>query len=182
MWTRPPCPSPTPRVYPNSCPLSHWCHPTILSSVVPFSSCPQSFPASGSVSIEQPYSNLISLMGKPGPDRRGVLQWIMLRSRAESQWQYLSPMSLSDLHSPDKSNGSGTVPCCPLLCSPLCLDWIWAGQDHLGGAWVFLSDDYDEQQLSHFTVITCLWVLWGQEPCLLGLAVYIPRTWHILNK
>ena len=45
---RPPCPSPTLRVYPNSCPLSRWCHPTISSSVSPFSSCPQSFPASGS--------------------------------------------------------------------------------------------------------------------------------------
>ena len=42
---RPPCPSPTPRVYSNSCPLSQWCHPTISSSVVPFSSHPQSFPA-----------------------------------------------------------------------------------------------------------------------------------------
>ena len=38
---RPPCPSPTPRVYPNPCPLSQWCHPAISSSVVPFSSCPQ---------------------------------------------------------------------------------------------------------------------------------------------
>ena len=45
---RPPCPSPTPRVYSNSCPLNRWCHPTISSSVVPFSSCLQSFPASGS--------------------------------------------------------------------------------------------------------------------------------------
>ena len=45
---RPPCPSPTPRVYSNSCPLSQWCHPTILSSVIPFSSRLQSFPASGS--------------------------------------------------------------------------------------------------------------------------------------
>ena len=44
---RPLCPSPTPGVYPNSCPLSGWCHPTISSSVVPFSSYPQSFPASG---------------------------------------------------------------------------------------------------------------------------------------
>ena len=44
--TRPPCPSPTPRVYSNSYPLSWWCHPIISSSVVPFSSCPQSFPAS----------------------------------------------------------------------------------------------------------------------------------------
>ena len=45
---RPLCPSPTPRVYPNSCPLTRWCHPTISSSPVPFSSCLQSFPASGS--------------------------------------------------------------------------------------------------------------------------------------
>ena len=44
---RPPCPSPTPGVYPNSYPLSQWCHPTISSSVIPFSACPQSFPASG---------------------------------------------------------------------------------------------------------------------------------------
>ena len=42
---RPPCPSPTSRAYPNSCPLSRWCHTTISSSAVPFSSCPQSFPA-----------------------------------------------------------------------------------------------------------------------------------------
>ena len=45
---RPSCPSPTPGVYPKPCPLSQWCHPTISSSVVPFSSCPQSFPTSGS--------------------------------------------------------------------------------------------------------------------------------------
>ena len=46
--TRTPCPSPTPGAYSNSCPLSWWCHPTISFSVVPFSSRPQSFPASGS--------------------------------------------------------------------------------------------------------------------------------------
>ena len=51
--TRPPCPSPTPGVYPNSCPLSWWCHSTISSSVVPFSSCPQSFLASGSFQMSQ---------------------------------------------------------------------------------------------------------------------------------
>ena len=45
---RPPCPLPTPGVHPNPCPSSRWCHPTISSSVVPFSSCPQPFPASGS--------------------------------------------------------------------------------------------------------------------------------------
>ena len=51
--TRPSCPSPTSRVYPNSCPLSWWCHPTVSSSVVPFSSHPQSFPASGSFQMSQ---------------------------------------------------------------------------------------------------------------------------------
>jgi len=50
---RPPCPSTTPTVYPNSCPLSQWCHPTISSSVIPFSSCPQSFSASGSFQMSQ---------------------------------------------------------------------------------------------------------------------------------
>ena len=50
---RPPCPSPTPGVYSNSCPLSRWCHPTISSSVIPFSSCPQPFPASGCFQMSQ---------------------------------------------------------------------------------------------------------------------------------
>ena len=50
---RPPCPSPTPGVYSNSCPLSRWCSPTISSSVVPFSSCLRSFPASGSFQRSQ---------------------------------------------------------------------------------------------------------------------------------
>ena len=51
--TRPPCPSPPPRVYSNSCPLSRWCHPTISSSVAPFSCCLQSFPGSGSFPMSQ---------------------------------------------------------------------------------------------------------------------------------
>ena len=54
---RPPCPSPTPRVYPNPCPLSWWCHPTISSTVIPFSSCPQSFPASGSFQMSQLFAS-----------------------------------------------------------------------------------------------------------------------------
>ena len=51
--TRPPCPSPTPGVHPNSCPSSRRCHPAISSSVVPFSSCPQSLPASESFPMSQ---------------------------------------------------------------------------------------------------------------------------------
>ena len=54
---RPPCPSPTPGVHPNPYPLSQWCHPTISSSVVPFSSCPQSFPASGSFPMSQLFAS-----------------------------------------------------------------------------------------------------------------------------
>ena len=50
---RPPCPSPTPGVHTNPCPLCQWCHPAISSSVVPFSSCPQSFPASGPFPMSQ---------------------------------------------------------------------------------------------------------------------------------
>ena len=55
--TRPPCPSPTPRVHSNPCPLSHSFHPTISSSVIPFSSCLQSFPASGSFQKSQLFTS-----------------------------------------------------------------------------------------------------------------------------
>ena len=54
---KPPCPSPTARVHPNPCPLSWWCHPTISSSVVPFSSCPQPFPASGCFQMSQLFAS-----------------------------------------------------------------------------------------------------------------------------
>ena len=54
---RPPCPSPTPRVYSDSCLLSWWCQPTISSSVIPFSSCLQSFPASGSFQMSQLFAS-----------------------------------------------------------------------------------------------------------------------------
>ena len=54
---RPPCPSPTPGVYPNSCPLSRWCHPTTSCSVIPFSSCLQSFPTSGSFQMSQLFTS-----------------------------------------------------------------------------------------------------------------------------
>ena len=54
---RPPCPSPTPGVYPKSCPLSQWCHPTFSPFVVPFSSYPQSFPASGSFQMSQLFTS-----------------------------------------------------------------------------------------------------------------------------
>ena len=57
LHTRLPCPSPTSRAYSNSCPLSWWCHPTISSSVIPFSSSLQSFPASGSFPVSQLFTS-----------------------------------------------------------------------------------------------------------------------------
>ena len=62
---RPPCPSPTTGVHPNLCPFSRWCHPTISSSVIPFSSCPQSFPASGSFPTSQLFASGGQTAGAP---------------------------------------------------------------------------------------------------------------------
>ena len=60
---RPPSPSPTPGVHPNPCPLSQWCHPTISSSVVSFTSCPQSFPVSGSFQMSQFFTSDVQSIG-----------------------------------------------------------------------------------------------------------------------
>ena len=80
--SRPPCPSPTPGVYSNSCPLSRWCHPTISSSVVPFSSCLQSFPASGSFQMSQFFTSSVkycsfSLSISPSNEYSGLISFRM---------------------------------------------------------------------------------------------------------
>ena len=71
---RPPCPSPTPGVYSNSCPLSRWCHPAISSSVIPFSSCPQSLPASRSFPMSQLFASGGQSIGSFSPSRTDLLQ------------------------------------------------------------------------------------------------------------
>ena len=75
--TRPPCPSQAPGVYSNSCPLSRWCNPTISSSVIPFYSCLQSFPASGSFQMSQFFIS--------GGQNTGV-----------SAWASVLPMNIQD--------------------------------------------------------------------------------------
>ena len=78
--TRPPCPSPTAGVHPNPCPLSQQCHPTISPSVVPFSSCPQSFPASGSFQISQLFtsgSQSFSFSISPSSEHPGLISFRM---------------------------------------------------------------------------------------------------------
>ena len=93
---RPPYPSPTPGVYSNSCPLSWWCHPTTSSSVVPFSSCPQSFPASesyqmsqlfilGGQSIEFSASTSVLPMNTQDWSPLGWTGWISLKSKGLSR-------------------------------------------------------------------------------------------------
>ena len=93
---RPPCPSPTPRIYSNSCPSSRWCHPTISSSVVPFSSCPQSLPASGSFPMSQLFpqggqsigvsaSASVLPMNTQGWSPLGWTGWISLQSKGLSR-------------------------------------------------------------------------------------------------
>ena len=78
---RPPCPSTTPGVYPNPRPLSWWCHPTISSSIIPFSSCPQSFPASGSFQMSQ-------LFTLGGQSIRVSVSWSVLSMNTED-WSSL---------------------------------------------------------------------------------------------
>ena len=93
---RPPCPSPTPGVHSNSCPLSRWCHPAISSSVIPFSSCPQSLPASESFPMSQLFtwgaqsigvSALASVLPKNTQDWFPLewTGWIFLQSKGLSR-------------------------------------------------------------------------------------------------
>ena len=93
---RPPCPSPSPGVHPNSCPLSLWRHPAISSSVVPFSSCPQPLPASGSFPMSQLFASggqstgvsaLASVLTKNTKDWSPLewTGWISLQSKGLSR-------------------------------------------------------------------------------------------------
>ena len=114
---RPPCPSPTPRVYSNSCPSSRWWHPTISFFVVPFSSCPQSFPASGSLPMSQLFisggqsigvsaSTSVLLMNTQDWSPLGWTGWISLQSTGLSRVfsnttvQTINSLVLSFLYSP----------------------------------------------------------------------------------
>ena len=115
--TSPPCPSPTPGVYLNSCPSSRWCHPAISSSVVPFSSCPQSFPASGSFPMTQLFTSggqCIGISASISVLPMNIQDWFSLgftgwisgspRDSQESsptpQFKSINSSALSLLHSP----------------------------------------------------------------------------------
>ena len=114
---RPPCPSPIPGFHPNSCPSSQWCHPAISSSVVPFSSCPQSFPESGSFPMSQLFassgqsigvsaSTSVLPMNTQDWSPLGWTGWISLQSKGLSrvfstpQFKSINSLALSFLYSP----------------------------------------------------------------------------------
>ena len=115
---RPPCPSSTPKVHPNPCPLSWWCHPTISSSVIPFSSFPQSFPASGSFQMSQLFtsdgqsigvsaSTLVLPVNTQDWSPLGWTSWMSLQSPRDSQessptpqFKSINSSVLSFLYSP----------------------------------------------------------------------------------
>ena len=112
--TRLPCPSPTPRACSNSCPLSQWCRPTISSSVIPFSSCLQSFPASGSFPVSASGGQRTGVsasasalpMNIQGLFPLGWTGWISLQSRdcqessPTSQFKSMNSLALSFLYGP----------------------------------------------------------------------------------
>ena len=87
--TRPPCPSPTPGVHSDSRPLSQWCHPAISSSVVPFSSCPQSLPASESFPVSQLFAS--------GDQSTGVSALASFRPKNTQDWSPLEWTGLISL-------------------------------------------------------------------------------------
>ena len=108
---RPPCPSPTPGVHPNPCPLSRWCHPAISSSVIPFSSHPQSFPASGSFPMSQLFatggqsigasaSTSVLLMNIQDWSPLGWTGWISVQSQDSSPTPQFKSINSSALRFP----------------------------------------------------------------------------------
>jgi len=110
FMTRPPCPSPPPGVYSNSQPLSQWCHPTISSSVIPFSSHPQSFPASGSLQMSQFFAS--------GGQNIGVWASTSVFPMNTQNW---FPLGLTDWISLQSSSVqfSSVAESCPTLCHPM---------------------------------------------------------------
>ena len=151
---RPPCPSPTPRVCSNSCPLSQWCHPTISSSVIPFSPGPQSFPASGSFLMSQFFTS--------GGQSIGVSASVLpmnIQDQSPLRWTGWSPCS------PRDSQESSLIPQFKLVSyfetlhwrkekprAPKTQGWAYISHSTLESLWSCLhwQDVKDKQQFRGF--------------------------------
>ena len=115
---RPPCPSLTLGAYSNSCLLSRWCHPTIPSSVVPFFSCLQSFPASGSIQMSQFYalggqSTGVSASASALPMKSGLIEWLNNNLFIWLHWVFVAACGLF-LVSTNRLLVTVTFSCCRL--------------------------------------------------------------------
>ena len=140
--TRLPCLSPTPGAHSNSCPLLWWCHPTILSSVIPFSSSLQSFPASGSFPMSQSFASGGQSIGVSASASvlpmniqdwfpLGWTGWISLQSKGSQessptpQFKSINSSALSFLYSPTctaihaAAAAAKSLQSCPTLCDPI---------------------------------------------------------------
>ena len=185
---RPPCPSPTPGVYSNSCPLSQWCHPTISSSVVPFSFPLQSFPASGSFPMTQLFAS--------GGQSIGVSASALVLSVNIHDWFPLGWTGRISLHTggmqpflhTDKTFGSFSLgkckegseglvtQLCPILCDPM--DCSLSGSSVHGILqasileWVAVHFSRGSSRSKDWTRISCLakrfFTVWATQEALLG--------------
>ena len=137
---RPPCPSPSTRVNSNSCPLSGWCHPTVSSSVVPFSSCPQSLPASGSFPMSQLFTSggqstgvsasaSVLPMNTQDWSSLGWTGWISLQSKRLSRVFSHATVQKHQFFGTQLSSQSlfRKTEFSTLAFSIGCLPWVWRG-------------------------------------------------------
>ena len=132
------CPSPTPGVYSNSCPLRWWCHPTISSSVVPFSSCPQSFPTSGSFQMSQLFtlggqSTGVSASASVLPVN--IQDWSVL---GWTGWISLQSKGLSSLLQHDSSKAS-VLWCSALFIVQISRPYMTIGKTIALTRWIFVD-------------------------------------------
>ena len=130
-----PCPSLSPRVCSNSCPLGRWCHPTISSSVIPFSSCPQSFPSSGSFPVSQFFTSGGQSIGASASASVFPMN---IQGEFPLDWLVLSPCSPRDFQQ------SSSAPVLPMNIQ----DWFplgWTG-------WISLQSEGISRVFSNTTV------------------------------
>ena len=136
---RPPCPSPTPGVHPDSRPLSQWCHPAISSSVVPFSSCPQSLPASESFPMNQLFP-----WGGQSTGVSALVSFLPKKSQGWSPsewtgWISLQPKGLSRVFSNTTSSKTSILQCSAFFTVQLSHPYMTTGKTIALTRWTFVG-------------------------------------------
>ena len=130
---RPPCPSPTPRVYSDSCPLSRWCHPTISSSVIPLSSLLQSFPASGYFQMSRFFASGFSFNISPSSEHQ---DWFPLGLTALIFLQSKGPLKSLLQHHCSKAS---IIPCSAFFIVQLSYPYMTTGKTRALTRWTLVG-------------------------------------------